>query len=280
MANVWLRLSAETSNDPKLIGIAAAANVPFAYVLGLWTHLLCRARKNETPGTFTDTPAELACTLGMDEVTVVEILAHLEFHQRNLIDGNRISKWDKHQKASDSSADRVARWRREQAAKKTPQKPQQPKQNQAVSDVVTLHPKPKREVHPNVKAAMDLGTRIMEEMGVIGNTRLFNQLTSPLTPLFDDGIPEEFIEDTLRKLWKLQEDRGNLPNTFQYYVPAVKRHWEIANQKLEGTMGNVKQPSSTATSRNTGEDVESRRAAILEGLGFGSEMDPRRASSY
>jgi len=279
MANVWLRLSAETSNDPKLIGIAAAAKVPFALVLGVWTHLLCRARKNETPGTFTDTPAELSCTMGIDEETIIEIMAHLEMHKRNLIDGNRIKNWDKHQKASDTSSPRVARWRQkkaEEAAKKAPQKPQQPMENQKVSDVVTLH----RKVNPNVSAANRVGVRIMDEMGVLDNMKLFNQITSPLTPLFDDGIPEEFIEDTLRKLWKFQESRGNLPKTFQYYVPGIKRQWDVANQKLEGTMGNVKQPSSTATSRNTGEDVESRRAAILEGLGFGSTMDTRRASSY
>ena len=278
MADPWLRLSSETSNDPKLIGIAAVAKVPFVMVLGLWTHILCRARKNESPGTFTDTPAELACTLGMDEGTVVEILAHLEFHQRNLIDGNRVAKWDKHQKSSDSSAPRVARWRQakaEEAAKKAPQKPPQIKQDQKVSDVVTLH----RKVNPNVSAANRIGVKIMEEMNVIDNLRLFNQLTSPLTPLLDDGIPEEFVEDTLRKLWKLQESKGNVPNTFQYYVPAIKRQWDIANQKLEGTMGNVKQPHTTGTSRNTGEDVESRRKAILEGLGFGSEMDARRTGS-
>jgi hypothetical protein len=273
MASAWLRLSAETSNDPKLIGIAAVAKVPFVVVLGLWTHLLCRARKNEAPGTFTETPSELACVMGMDESTVIEIMAHFEFHKRNLIEGNRIAKWDKYQKASDSSSDRVARWR---ASKKPAEKKEEVKQKQRVGDVVTLH----REVHPNVKAAGRIGTKIMKERGVFERIEVFSQLTSPLTPLFDAGIPESFVEETINRVWDMREAKNSVPNNFQYYVPAVKRAWDDANQKLEGTIGNVKQPSNTATSRNTGEDVESRREAILEGLGFAPSMESRRTGSF
>ena len=272
---IWLRLSAETSNDPKLIGIAALANVPFATVLGLWTHILCRARKNEVPGTFNDTASELACTMGLDVSVVEEIMAHMEFHKRNLIDGNRVRKWDKHQKKSDSSTQRVAEWRREQAAKKNPEKPAQVKEKQPVNDVVTLH----RKVHPNVAAAHALGKRIMERRGVLGKTNLFNQLTSPLTPLFDAGIPESFIEDSINVMWDAREASGRIPTTFQYYVRAVKDQWDRANAKLEGTNGNVKDPYRTGTSRHTGEDAQSRRKAIFDGIGFASDMDSRRTGS-
>jgi hypothetical protein len=279
MANAWLRLCADTSNDPKLIGIAQIAKVPFVVVLGLWTHILCRARKNETPGIFTDTPTELACTLGIEEETVIEILAHLEFHNRNLIDGNRITKWDKHQKASDSSAERVARWRREQTAKKEPQTVdpiKEPIKPEKVGDVVTLH----RTVNPNVRAANQLGTRIMELHGVLGKINLFNQITSPLTPLLDSGIPECFIEETINRVWDARESKGAIPTTFQYYVPAVKQEWDKANQKLEGTnQANGQSPYRTGPSRNTGEDEDSRRKAILAGLRFPSEVDSRRTGS-
>jgi hypothetical protein len=278
MADLWLRLSADTSNDPKLIGIAAIAKVPLATVLGLWTHLLCRARKNPHPGTFTDTPTEIACTLGLEVSLVEEIMAHFEFHRRNLIEvgatGQRISQWNKYQKSYDVSTERVDRWRKEQAIKKNPEKAEQIKQKQHTSDVVTLHRKP----NPHVQTAHALGVRIMTERNVLDRIESFDQLTSPLTPLIENGIPESFIHQTITVIWSGKERVGNLPRNFKYYVPAVKQAWDAANQKLEGNV-NGKRSYSTGSSRTHGEDEESRRKAILENLGFASDADSSRASS-
>ena len=63
---------------------------------------------------FHDTTSEIAFTLGLDASTVEEILAALEFHKRSLIRGNRICKWDDHQKGVNASTERVAAWREEQ----------------------------------------------------------------------------------------------------------------------------------------------------------------------
>ena len=272
-SNPWLRLSADSSNDPKLIGIAAALNVPYVEVFGLWTHLLCLARKNDISGRFTDTPQEIANVMGMDVDLVVEILAQFEFHKRNLIEGNRISNWDKYQKSSDCSTERVARWRANLAAKNNPEKAAQIN-NKQQSDVVTLH----RKQNPHVKAAHDLGVKIMTDRGVLDKMNLFHQMTSDLTPLIEKGIPECFIEQTITVIWQQREAQGNLPKSFRYYVPAVNQAWQNANQKLEGTT-NGKQPISSGTSRSTGEDVNTRRSAILSGLGFTAPMDTRRTGS-
>jgi hypothetical protein len=278
MADLWLRLSAETSNDPKLIGIAAAAKVPYAIVLGLWTHLLCRARKNPHPGMFTDTPQELACTLGLETSLVEDIMAHFEFHNRNLIEVNKthqkISNWNKYQKSYDLSTERVNAWRKEQAAKNNPEKAAQIKQKQQTSDIITFHQK----TNPHVQAAHALGVRIMTERGVLDKMELFNQLTSALTPLIESEIPESFIHQTITTIWLEKELRGNIPKRFDYYVPAVKQEWDMANQKLEGNV-NGKRSYSTGSSRTHGEDEESRRKTILEYVGLASNMDTRRTSS-
>lgn len=267
-----LRLSAETSNDPKLLGIAKQVDVPFAVVLGLWTHILCRARKSDKPGTFTDTPTELGYMLGLDLPVVEEILAALEFHRRNLIDGNRICKWDKHQKGMNSSADRVARYREKKQLETSLIAPPKIQQKQQLKDNVTLH----RTVNPETKAAKELGTKIMKERGVF-ETLQFNQMTSPLTDLFKMGIPSDYIEEHINIIWDRKELQRDIPTNFQYYASAIKSLWK-QSQSSEGSL-NVKQHSNSGKSRTTGEDIQGRREAIFEHLGFASEMDNRRAST-
>ena len=273
MAQEWLRLASNTSNNPKLVGIAGLAKVPVGTVLAIWTHILCRSRQNITPGYFHDTPTEIANVLGYETAQVEDIIAHMEF--RGLLDGNKVCKWHKHQKPSDSSAERVARYRERQAAKKNPEAKIEPKQQ--VSDVVTLH-RPTTK-NPHIAAAAAFGKKIMKERGVFEDLR-FNQLTSSLTPLFEAGIPEEFIEETMNRLWNAADAKRRTIKSFSYFVGAISDEWQTANTKIEGTNRNDKpQPSRKGASRNTGEDTASRRSAILQGLGFSSEMEPRRTGS-
>lgn len=278
MSNLWLRLYADTPEDPKLIGIAANANVPMIMVFGIWTYLLCRARKNEKPGTFNETPQEIANVLECDVLVVEEVLGHFNHHVRSLLNGNKICKWEKYQKSYDMSNERVAKFRaaQAQAAGKAPKNPPKSEPIQRPADLVTLH-RPNK--NPNVSAAASLGKKIMMEKGVYGKIE-FNQMTSCLTPLIEEGIPEEFIESAILRMWASREARNGAIKTLSYFVGGVKQEWENAHMKLEGTNGNVKQPIRTGSSRNTGEDIASRRQTILEELGFASEVDSLRTGSF
>ena len=281
------RYSIHTPKDAKLIGIAAKAGIPMGNVIGIWTVILCAAKESKKPGHVSLSASEIANITEYELEMVEDVMSHL--HLRHLMDGNRVANWDKYQVRSDSSAPRVAKLRAKRKAEQAANNPVKPKPsfrqetkvNQTLPGNVTLHPATsERAVDPHIRAASSFGLRKMKEWGVDTDLK-FKGITSDLTPLFRTGIPEEFMEEMMDRMWLRAESIQQPIISMRYFVEPIKRAWQQANEPVitQGTNENGKRTHHQAATRNTGEDEQSRRESILEGLGILVDVDSRRTGS-
>lgn len=274
----WFRMYSEMISDPKLMGVAAKANIPAGNVVAIWTTILCSAAENAVkPGFYKLTASQISCVTGYDLAMVEDVIGHLEQGKYPLLDGKRICNWAKRQKKSDSSYERVKRFREKHEG--TPQPSfQKIEQKQQLDTVVTLQhsnypkhiPNPK---YPEVDAAKNFGMRLMRKWGLDSDLK-FNGLTSHLTPAFHAGIPESFMEDVIERIWRKFDAEGKALPGFIYCRKVIMQEWE--NTKLtEGTTQNARARRS-GESRNSGTDDDLMRGAILEAFGLSDEVEPLR----
>jgi hypothetical protein len=112
----WLRLYNDTITDPKWRVVAAESGQPLTAVLAVWMSMLVCASDADERGTlqgWDDRFAGAALDLRGDAVRAIR-----EAMQGIVLDGMRLSGWDKRQRASDNIAERVKRHRTK--AKETP----------------------------------------------------------------------------------------------------------------------------------------------------------------
>ena len=103
MAQPWLRLYRGTVNNPKLQRLGLE-------VVGFWTNCLCLS---DDDGRLPSV-ADIAWTMRLGETQVETFLATLQRNGLIVRVGNaglRLHDWDDHQKSSDSSTDRVRKFR-------------------------------------------------------------------------------------------------------------------------------------------------------------------------
>ena len=110
MANSWLRLYHDMPNDPKWRTIARVSKQPITVVLSLYLHLLVCASAAAERGTLDGYNIEdLATALDVDTAAVGAILVAM---QGRVLEGDKLSGWNKRQTArEDSSTERVKKWR-------------------------------------------------------------------------------------------------------------------------------------------------------------------------
>lgn len=110
MANTWLRLYHDMPNDPKWRTIARAAKQTIPVVLAVYVHLLTIASGAVERGTVVNVNSEdLASALDIDSEAVDAVLVAM---QGRVLDGEKLSGWDKRQtNREDTSTERVKRWR-------------------------------------------------------------------------------------------------------------------------------------------------------------------------
>ncbi len=122
MAESWVRLWAGMTTDPKFRVVARKSGRPLMEVLAVFTHLLLLANEAEERGNVDDEDVELiAAALDADED---HINAILDAMQGRVIDGGRLSGWDKRQPVREDSGnektgalsgtERVRRYREKQ----------------------------------------------------------------------------------------------------------------------------------------------------------------------
>lgn len=112
----WLRLYNDTITDPKWRVVAAESGQPLTAVLAVWMSMLINASDADERGTlqgWNDRFAGAAIDLRGDAVRAIR-----EAMQGVVLDGMRLTGWDKRQRASDNIAERVHRHRAK--AKETP----------------------------------------------------------------------------------------------------------------------------------------------------------------
>jgi len=110
MANSWLRLYHDMPNDPKWRTIARAAKQTIPVVLAVYVHLLTIASSAVERGTLVNVNSEdLASALDIDSEAVDAVLVAM---QGRVLDGEKLSGWDKRQvNREDSSTERMKRFR-------------------------------------------------------------------------------------------------------------------------------------------------------------------------
>jgi hypothetical protein len=105
----WLRLYHDTINDPKWRVISIRSKQPVGNVLAVWMQMLVCASEATERGTLEGWDDETsAAVLGYDPDAVTAIR---EAMQGRVLDGLRLTGWEKRQMASDTSAERTRRYR-------------------------------------------------------------------------------------------------------------------------------------------------------------------------
>ena len=123
MTNPWFRFYSETLHDRKLERIARVTEEPKALLVGVWATLLALANDSPERGVLLltdDLPlvfADLCLETGLTSETLGDIIEYfIAMRMLSLEEGiYYITNWDKRQFISDSSADRVRRYRERQA---------------------------------------------------------------------------------------------------------------------------------------------------------------------
>jgi hypothetical protein len=120
MAWDWLRLYHGTVRDTKLALIAKKAKAHKTAVISAWVFLLEFASQNQNRGTIEGLDLEeMALDLDLEDDAVERIVDHMR--ERGLLDGDKISNWNKRQpkrerESDETNADRQRRFRERQKA--------------------------------------------------------------------------------------------------------------------------------------------------------------------
>lgn len=106
----WLRLWSDMPNDPKWRTISKLSGQPITSVICVYLHLLVHASNASVRGTLDSLSSEdIASALDLDEAQVTAVLQAM---QGRVLDGARLTGWDKRQpKREDGAADRAKAWR-------------------------------------------------------------------------------------------------------------------------------------------------------------------------
>ncbi|PWC50637.1 hypothetical protein TSA6c_32715 [Azospirillum sp. TSA6c] len=110
----WLRLYNETVHDPKWRMIAIETEQPVHAVLAVWMAMLCHASGAEPRGTLTGWNDRLSgAALDLKGSAVEAIRTAM---QGVVLDGDRLTAWEKRQFKGDDVKERVKRYRARKAA--------------------------------------------------------------------------------------------------------------------------------------------------------------------
>lgn len=113
----WFRWHHGSVTDPKFQLVARKAGVRLPDVLAVWAFVLEKASASDERGSFGEIDCEAVdCLFGLEEGQTAQILEHMG--ARGLVDGGRISAWEKRQpkreRDADSSTDRTRAYRERQ----------------------------------------------------------------------------------------------------------------------------------------------------------------------
>ena len=134
MANQWLRLWHDMPTDPKWRTITRISGQPISLVISVYIHLLVDASRNVTRGHADVTPEDLASAL---DTTEDAILLIFEAMQGRVLDGNKLTGWDKRQ-VKREDANRSESGAKSSAQRKREQRERQ-KSNSSVTNVTQCH---------------------------------------------------------------------------------------------------------------------------------------------
>jgi hypothetical protein len=114
----WLRLHHDTPNDPKWRLVAIDSEQPVATVLAVWMNMLVCASASSDRGTLENWNDRI---VGASiDVKGEAVSAIRNAMQGIVLEGDRLTGWDKRQRASDNVAERVKKHRKAKNTSKAP----------------------------------------------------------------------------------------------------------------------------------------------------------------
>lgn len=122
----WFRHYHGLASDPKLTAVALTADVHHCMAVAAWCYVLEQASANVTRGNVTGLSAKvMAIGLRVSLPEAERLIKALEEEGLILPDGS-VKAWEKRQRKSDTSADRVRKWREKKADETPVTKPETP----------------------------------------------------------------------------------------------------------------------------------------------------------
>ena len=102
MSNSWLRLWHDMPNDPKWRTIARVSGQPVSLVVSTYLHLMVDASRNVTRGHVDVTAEDIASALDVTEEQIEKIFSAM---QGRVMEGNKLTGWEKRQPKREDSGD-------------------------------------------------------------------------------------------------------------------------------------------------------------------------------
>lgn len=115
----WVRLWLDMPTDPKWRAVARRSGRSVSEVIAVYTHMLCQARRSTIPGTleaWEDEDVAAALDVETDAIAAIR-----EAMQGKVLDGDRLTGWEKRQpqrEREDRSTERVRKHREAKKANK------------------------------------------------------------------------------------------------------------------------------------------------------------------
>ncbi len=156
MSNQWLRLWHDMPNDPKWRTIARISGQPISLVLSVYLHLMVDASRNVTRGHADVTIEDMASALDVTDDQLDQIYSAM---QGRVMDGNKLTGWEKRQPKREDSGDG------ESGAKSAAERKREQRERERLAQI-ELENQQCHEVSRNVTLDKD-----KEEIKAIGKTR-------------------------------------------------------------------------------------------------------------
>ena len=156
MSNQWLRLWHDMPNDPKWRTIARISGQPISLVLSVYLHLMVDASRNVTRGHADVTVEDMASAIDVTDEQVEQIYSAM---QGRVMDGNKLTGWEKRQPKREDSGDG------ESGAKSAAERKREQRERERLAQI-ELEKQQCHEVSRNVTLDKD-----KEEIKAIGKTQ-------------------------------------------------------------------------------------------------------------
>lgn len=156
MSNQWLRLWHDMPNDPKWRTIARISGQPISLVLSVYLHLMVDASRNVTRGHADVTVEDMASALDVTDDQLDQIYSAM---QGRVMDGNKLTGWEKRQPKREDSGDG------ESGAKSAAERKREQRERERLAQI-ELEKQQCHEVSRNVTLDKD-----KEELKAIGKTQ-------------------------------------------------------------------------------------------------------------
>lgn len=276
----WLRLYNETVHDPKWRMIAIEAEQPVHAVLAVWMVMLCHASGAEPRGTldgWNDRLAAAALDLKSEVVNAIRTAM-----QGVVLDGDRLTAWDKRQFKTDDVNDRSKRHRAKKAGHDPDSDVAATEEPPPCDDAATLHTPhatlqtpdatlpplratdlrlqiTERDPAADARARLaEVGMRVLSLIGVADDPRWFGSYGRVQQWLADGANPDLDIYPTVQRVMIRRGAQGP-PGGLEYFDRPIAD--AIATRNRPMPEGKPHAHSDQRPRRETTTETTARRRA-------------------